>query len=174
MLLSRRLSHGRSCSVRGRVVFMKHATTPGPMRPKTPAWLAAVYWIGFVILASNVCAAHTQPQVLLVSLVTSVLCGILAFRYWCARRGFKIAFERSGLALDRPCIFHLAVLWSLGWRSFLILVSLALVLGAGLGARDGGRAVGTVIGLWCICAISILDVPFWVGRRVRAIRGVET
>jgi len=99
-----------------------------------------------------------------------LLSGTLAFRHWCARRAFKILHAEPALAADRPGAFHAAALWSYAWRSFAALVLASAFLGVALGETPeaGGRLVGIGIGIWAICSVFVLDVPFWVRKRPRS------
>jgi hypothetical protein len=103
-----------------------------------------------------------------VGTVVGVFSAILAFRCWIERRTYKtILLKKSTNAYFVR--IYLPSLWSYFWRSLLTMIGIAVVIVV-LGGRNlskgGYDLAGVIIGFWIMGSVFVVDIPFWVRRKV--------
>jgi hypothetical protein len=100
--------------------------------------------------------------------VMGVFSAVLAFRCWIERRTYKrILLKKS--TNDYFVSIYLPSLWSYVWRSFLTMIGIAIVievLAGGNWSKGYGLLTGVIIALWIIGSVFVVDIPFWVKRKV--------
>lgn len=128
------------------------------------AWLFYGLFIPTIILGSNT-----------FGLVIVFAAGIAAFRSWLSRRTACAILKRGNL--DGSFVnIYLRSLWSYAWRSCLTFVAVGVGVGFGRSETpaEAGKAVGVVAALWILPSVFILDVPWWVRRKVERAIAAET
>lgn len=131
---------------------------------KVGAW-RIVAWVGFGFFVPAAIFGRNP-----VGLLIGFVCGVISFRAWCARRTVRIILKRPSLERYASRVYFPA-LWSYAWRSCVIFVPLAFLLAFATSetAYERGRAIGAVIGMWLFPSLFVLDVPFWIRRKVQGI-----
>ena len=93
---------------------------------------------------------------------------IVGFRCWLQRRTFKRIIEKKSLENYFVSIY-LTSLWSYLWRSLLTLTGVAVIIEflAGGSWKGGyGSLSGVIFAYWIMGSIFIIDIPFWVKRKI--------
>lgn len=94
-------------------------------------------------------------------------CGVVSFRAWLSRRTACVLLKRE--SLDGFAVnVYLPALWSYSWRSAAVFIPLSVVISALAfeTMEEKGRAIGMILGIWVLPSLFILDVPFWLQRKI--------
>lgn len=128
-------------------------------------WLAVLYWLGFLLFLPGIVVGQTRG----IALFPALILGTLASRSWCYRCGVAILSRNPGSANRDTIRFYVKTLWSYAWRSFLVFALVGLLVGfATNSAAAAGAAMGVSFGIWIICSVFTVDVPYWVLRGTRS------
>jgi DNA-directed RNA polymerase subunit RPC12/RpoP len=104
-----------------------------------------------------------------------VFFSVLAFRCWIERRTYqRILLKKS--TNDYFVSIYLPSLWSYFWRSLLTMIGIAIVievLAGGNWSKGYGYLTGTIIAFWIVGSIFVVDIPFWVKRKVVKIHEIN-
>jgi hypothetical protein len=134
---------------------------------------AALGWVFFAIFLPSAIPLHIAslsflPRSPFATLFVFLL-ALGSFREWLKRRTARAILKRKKLPSGFLPIY-LSALWSFLWRSGLTFLGIGLLFTIGAeNPEQVGSAIGVVLAMWLFPLPFILDVPFWVRRRVRRI-----
>lgn len=124
-----------------------------------------VAWVGFGLFIPTAIFGRNP-----LGLLFAFVCGVISFRAWCGRRTARLIVKLQNLDSYATRVY-LPALWSYAWRSCVTFVAIAFLLGffAFETVQERGVAIGAVIGMWLFPSLFVVDVPFWIYRRLHRI-----